>query len=707
MPSSKKKRGKQRKAANDRKDAVNAQERRNEIYKESLKTLPPTTVVAAIQSKEENATEAVFEFVSEFLSRAYDGHRNTEGDSLIVKQLMDAGLISTLIDVINEGCTEELRANYVSDCYPQTWIILLGNIAAGDNKESDMIFQRETTHGEFSRQQIATSIAPFVNCMLNEVDREYFKCNAYWHKSVHGFIHLIENLSFSRAAGEVLNQYDGLFDFIAQSMFWETQRRDLMEEAKQAIRSKPLQEHFSIITVAAAHCADRLLRIYDERSENGKKQLLDAATLPVVSRAYDPYCKTLFIFGVINLYKVSAQAKPNEDRRYLTPLLLRLVLGDCVDKDVIKSIINLGYSSTPYYKDAVCIGVLLSSMLIPHYSPLDLSAEFSDIDVTRPNDRRFAFAIDAGLFEMCLDLIARFGTHNNGEGSDEDGYLIPKSMTNIMEAAHSVSFNEKSSKSIAKRREKIVDALHKARIPNNTNCQKLARTLKSIVDRNFDAGQDRLEFMCNCCSSVLSKKNALRCSKCKTTYCSRKCQEKDWPTHKQQCKEGEAGKKPDKKEIVYHANVITIGQGIFRKNILRFVMKAIVMKLDIHDCVCVVNLCRVTSLHLMPIDEFLSKHSVDEGGANFIRKSHKEQEGAMIGSVISNGTSTDEKRFVSTVIHLGSWSELQADFTEQFVKNPEILDVPEKKEELLKKIDEVAEGDDIDSLLKILLPYIM
>ena len=84
MPSSKKKRGKQRKAANDRKDAVNAQERRNEIYKESLKTLPPTTVFAAIQSQEENATEAVFEFVSEFLSRAYDGHRNTEGDSLIV-----------------------------------------------------------------------------------------------------------------------------------------------------------------------------------------------------------------------------------------------------------------------------------------------------------------------------------------------------------------------------------------------------------------------------------------------------------------------------------------------------------------------------------------------------------------------------------------------------------------------------------------------
>ena len=119
------------------------------------------------------------------------------------------------------------------------------------------------------------------------------------------------------------------------------------------------------------------------------------------------------------------------------------------------------------------------------------------------------------------------------------------------------------------------------------------------------------------------------------------------------------------------------------------------MKLDIQDCICVVNLCQATPLlQLMPVDEFISKHFADDDSTDFVHQCREKHKGAMIGAAVSHGTSTDGKRFITMMVYGGSLSGMQADFTEQFVKNPEMLDNPQKRKALLKKIDEVADGLD-------------
>jgi len=220
--SSKKRRGKQRKAANVQKEITAKHDYDVRKYTESLTRMPPNTVIKAIQRRDEVATEAVADFTLNVLARREFDLGASAADVLYYKELIGGGLIPTMIDLLNEGCSEELVGDFHSPSFPGTCMTLLANIARDDFNDS-------------FRLQIASSIGPVLNCMQNEVDRQFFKSNNHWYRSL-TFVYLIGNLLFTgknqKEIMQVLCEYQGLFDCIVRMMFWDTYRPDLVKEAK-------------------------------------------------------------------------------------------------------------------------------------------------------------------------------------------------------------------------------------------------------------------------------------------------------------------------------------------------------------------------------------------------------------------------------------------------------------------------------------------
>ena len=710
--SSKKRRGKQRKAANVQKELNSKHNDSVSIYKKSLGSIGPSKVIEDIQKRDEVAVETLCEWTGMFLARTQQfGLENSVGDTLFYKDLIDGGLVSALVDLVNEGCSEELVGDFHDDSITGTTMIFLANIA---NDASDSF-----------QLQIASAIGPVISCMVNDIDREYFKSNKHWHTSLQGFIYLISNLLHTEVAEVVLVllEYQGLLDFIIQSMFFGVYRLDIVNESVLS------SEAFFNMIASATRAVDCVLASeqYNEQTDEGRKLLYRIATMPVVSKAYDPDCKTLVIFGLINLLKHYINQPSGEKKKFYS-ILLRLTMGDCVDKEVITSVIDLGFNYTNQYEEASGVCAVLSGILIPRDGSLNTGDP--DVLLTQPNDKRYAIAIDAGLFEMCLGLVVKYGGLNvdgSGRPINDDHGFFTGSIRNIFDAANHVSFRKKSSKSITNRQQKLIDALdlYEDRIPKNDICNEIFVRLQSIVSINHSAQQsvsaERVKATCLRCSKVLFSKDIRRCIKCNSPYCSRECQVDDWRNgkHKEECKTlsnessqsgrgKEISSKSQKQELAIQKNLHKVGMDLFHKNTMRFVMQAACLGYDIVEVICVINFCVAPPLmKVMTYEELLSKHFRGDGDSDFIlnsREAHKDELPLAFISCKPNGSgdaivlmsyygpkdnaedNSWSKRQVGTMEMVEKYSNME-DFWDMVYDNPGL------QESLLKSIDEAGDGN--------------
>lgn len=86
-------------------------------------------------------------------------------------------------------------------------------------------------------------------------------------------------------------------------------------------------------------------------------------------------------------------------------------------------------NSTKDLASGYAVASIISTMLVPRTEPLPKLYVYgtgddggTSVDVTRPNDRRYAIAISAGLFDVCLGLMVRFRGHC--EGNVPNDYTI-------------------------------------------------------------------------------------------------------------------------------------------------------------------------------------------------------------------------------------------------------------------------------------------
>ena len=231
---------------------------------------------------------------------------------------------------------------------------------------------------------------------------------------------------------------------------------------------------------------------------------------------HDPDCMISHLSELIRLMKAT-----NGDMSHLQQVECFALATDCVDKDVITEIIDFG-----------------TNLAATNYSPASFTANISAAILVEqlnfdysPSDTRVAFAIRAGLIEMCLSFIDRFGGHELF-GRDDEQHLFNE-IQDILIIVYEASLHKKSAKAIGSKRstieEKLVHLEQKQSTMNNIKCKKLIDMVSSILNLNG-------AYCCRC-NKPLGRKDIKRCNGCnRMTYCSKACQREDWLNgHNQTC----------------------------------------------------------------------------------------------------------------------------------------------------------------------------
>jgi len=388
---------------------------------------------------------------------------------------------------------------------PSTWIKVLDKAAV---------------HEPSCRLQIAENIGPLVKCMCNDVKCTFFRSNKHWVEVIVDFTNLlmsmlkpaVESNSEEDVIVNTLLQQDGLLRSIIQWGFWN---KDHCQEL--------IDDETRIMIMNNMNMGTAILVNHIRQRKNDRGTLLEAdmswlvtlATTPIVSKESDPTCTVSFVEGSIQRLKIQWT---EIERRKITQLMTYV---DCVDKGVIKEVIDLGLNFTTEYGSASSVAFMSYPMIL----------QCSNSMKYQMSDTRTAFAIRAGLIEMYLSFVDRFGEHVQ-LFSDVKNSLF-RTLEHILKAVYEVSLHQKSAMAIRHQRSSIEEKLRlldkNVEISSNPKCKELLDMVRSIIDTNGS--------YCCRCNKQLSKTEVMECNGCHSmAYCSRSCQKEDWSTgHKLAC----------------------------------------------------------------------------------------------------------------------------------------------------------------------------
>ena len=490
--SSKKKRGKRRKAA---KNAAAANSDNNlddqfglmTIDKQGNKEmLTPSKFIEFIQMGQTNMTEMLSnpDIITDMYGR---------------KQIM-VGAVPAILGFL-QRCEDEtfkdVNASVANFPYsmetPSLWI-----------KALSTMYELEPS----CRIQISRDIGPLVRCMCNDTVRLFFKSNKHWTESIESFVGLIDTIlmdtcSRSNGSDDILFdtalQHEGLLRTIIQWGFWDDCRPDI---------TKVLETNTCTKIVNLGRCLAKLVILdgfIGPLTEEHKRWLLGIGTTPIISKQYDPNSTISYVEGLIR------KMKTTNDIKFIYAAEDLVVDADCVDKGVITELISYGISYASIDRAAEVLNMSVSMLFRGiNYSLIP--------EKNLPNDTRTAFAIRAGLLDMCLTFV-----ENCWRGSDNK--VLFNKIGNIFSHVNDISLHKKTAKAIRSKRRNIEEKLARLEqnidITTNPRCKKLLDMTGSILGINGS--------YCCRCNKSLSKTEVKLCNGCGCmAYCSRACQKEDW-----------------------------------------------------------------------------------------------------------------------------------------------------------------------------------
>jgi len=355
----------------------------------------------------------------------------------------------------------------------------------------DFIYRAGKSDSNFF-SQIAKNIRPLVSCMCNDKKMLFFQSNKHWVDSLRSFAqliwHLVDYAVKSDEKDEVITalieQEDLVRAIVQWASFWYT-------------NSCPgLLDAVGIDDLTMIHNAGRLStrklvkNVVDVRESIGTMHI----SLPendIVS----------FTVGLIRRRK----ARGWERNDFITIHHL-IVDAYCVDKDVIEGIVDLGFTLSAELERSILL--------------INISREMI-LQKEQPSDTRVAFAIRAGLVEMCLTFMERFGRQSTNQNDIQTSLF--SHIEGIFKAVHEVALHKKTWKAIRHKRQDIEEKLNhlETSIIHNIKCNEMLGMITSILDTNG-------AYCCHCNKS-LDRKERFQCGGCnRMTYCSRSCQRSDW-----------------------------------------------------------------------------------------------------------------------------------------------------------------------------------
>ena len=318
---------------------------------------------------------------------------------------------------------------FLGKCEDET----LGKVVVGGDLESPSLWIKVLSKAvELEPScvgEISEKIGPLIRSMCNDMTRLFFKSNAHWKESIVPFVQLISDMIIFSTDWEVVNtllKHEGLLASIIQWIFWDQDvRPDLVNELS-------VKKCTDITSIAKEVIGDLLKNAANNPSTEDRHLLGRIGCMPIVSKEYGPNCRISYMAELISFIK----ANEMKEKEHLKILQSLLYAGDCIDKDVIMGIIDLGTNRLHDYESAVVVARLSGFMLWKRPN-------------NEPCDTRVAAAIRTGLLDMCLNLVDRFGGH---ESFCDENKSLYKHIESIFCIINDISLHQKTAKAIRSKR---------------------------------------------------------------------------------------------------------------------------------------------------------------------------------------------------------------------------------------------------------------
>lgn len=406
-----------------------------------------------------------------------------------------------------------------------------------------------------------------------------------------------------------LVKHEGLLSFLVRSIFWESNRPDIvaLADGNSSVLDQMVQDSSSSIEgsalkkigfASAGILAGMMTAVQKESWCKFYYEIEDrewigaAASTATTNTLYDASCVESFVSGMIRLLKT----KPtSDDAGSWMDCLQRTVLAGCVDADVIKGVIEIG--NQPFHSLQKAVHICRAAM------DMMFTVDDSPNKKNVPSDTYLAYAVSKGIIEMFLGFLSRFGCVG-------DIWTIALSSVDMISEASNQPKTSKALRYLSKKKEFEIALVSAERDPK-FNCREGTQLLSAI--RWVVPSAERV---CLGCNKTIPAKEAKSCSRCHAIYCGRECQGTSlqmqclilrqcspastvshWKEHKQQCK------KVDSKQGKQQAMNRNCSQldpvDLFRRNEESLLVEATICGWDIFDCVVLVTSLFPPRLNIM------------------------------------------------------------------------------------------------------------
>ncbi|KAL7537212.1 hypothetical protein ACHAWF_005688 [Thalassiosira exigua] len=383
--------------------------------------------------------------------------------------------------------------------------------------------------------KIFERLSPVFRCLMNSQDRTFFNSNLEWYLCQFWFFRFVEGAVKCRNYDVIplLLKCDGLIEFVVRALFWKSKRPDIAREVRARFDSYvgEADEYYSNLWDGAVDALSAIvtgcLIVVEEKNAQcfipgfGEEAVHRIAHSSVVASEYDCTNDEVFVASMFDILP----AVSREKKSMLWEIQDIFSQSERVDKRVIIQCMKYSRSVALDFGEMKRVAGYLKLTFSPLSSvqAVDASGEIKEHMGRYPRDSRYAVAIGSGLFELCVDLLLRFGMH-------EDMFRIVR---DIIEGATKLAFVPKTAKSIAEQRQSLqhfiesrmhaIDELDDKCLACIDAIERMATWAKSS-DESF-CQRMMAGTHCMNCRKQLKKKEAMKCSGCKVaSYCGKQCQ---------------------------------------------------------------------------------------------------------------------------------------------------------------------------------------